>query len=66
MSQPSITVPFGSKTYAFLSECATCGKPYRHPDEGWRTAYTYSEKTKTGMWLIYCADCYDKLEKVGE
>ena len=64
MSQPHITVGYGHNTHAFLAECATCGKPY-HPDGHWRTAYTHSEKPDTVVWLLYCVDCFDKLEKVG-
>lgn len=64
MSKQYIPVAFGCKTMAFLSECATCGKPYIvMGEDGWRTVYAYDEKTRTGMWLLYCADCYAELPK---
>lgn len=68
MPSHHIPAPFGYKTYAFLSECATCGKPYISFDRraGWRTVFTCDEKTRTGMWLLYCPDCFRELEEVGE
>jgi len=70
MASNYIPAPFGYKTYAFLSECAACGKPYANrtfnPEDVWRTAYTCHEETHTGMWLLYCLDCYEELEVVGE
>lgn len=63
-----IPVPFGYKTFAFLSECATCGKSYISFDNRveWKTAYTCDKKTNTGMWLLYCPDCFKELKVVGE
>ena len=66
MSEQYIPVSFGCKTFAFLSECATCGKPYMSFDRRveWKTVFTCDEKTRTGMWLIYCPDCFKELEVV--
>ena len=46
-----LEIGYGHNTYAYLAECATCGKPY-HPDGNWRTAHTFNEERNIVMWLL--------------
>lgn len=60
-----LEIGYGHNTFAYLEGCAACGKPY-HPDEHWRTAYTATEENKMVVWLLYCEDCRENWEVVGE
>lgn len=60
-----IEIGYGHDTYAYLAECATCGKPY-HQDGNWRTAHTFNKERNIVIWLLYCEDCWENLAVVGE
>lgn len=56
-----IEAPFGGDTYALLSRCAECGKPYDGNDIGWTTTVTFVGSM--ACWLLFCMDCAKKLNK---
>lgn len=55
-----IEAPFGGDTYALLSRCAECGKPYDGNDSGWTTTVTFVGSM--ACWLLFCMDCARKRE----
>lgn len=57
-----VEVGYGHTTHCFLSQCNFCGKPY-DPRESWRTAHSFSEKTNSVMWLLFCEECWEEMEK---
>ena len=56
---PGIEARFGVTTFALLSKCAKCGKPYS-PMEEWTTAYTVVNEQNQVYWTIQCKECAEK------
>lgn len=57
-----VEVGYGHTTHCFLSQCNFCGKPY-DPRESWRTVYSFSEKRNGVVWLLFCEECWEEMEK---
>ena len=56
-----IEAPFGGDTYALLSRCAECGKPYDGNDIGWTTTVTFDGSM--ARWGLFCRDGGKKRNK---
>ena len=56
-----IEAQFGVNTYALLSRCVCCGKPYDDHDGGWTTTVTF--EGNMACWLLFCMNCKTKLER---
>ena len=59
-----INAYFGRDTYAFLSKCNFCGKPYA--DNGEFTASKGNRIDGADVWMLFCNECLKKMEEGGD
>ena len=56
-----LEIYFGRDTYAFLSKCTGCGKPYA--DTGEFTTAHGNRIDGADVWMLFCDECMEALRK---
>ena len=59
-----INAYFGRDTYAFLSKCNFCGKPYM--ENGEFTTLQGNRIDGADVWMLVCNECVRKIEEGGD
>ena len=62
-----ISAYFGRDTYAFLSKCNFCGKPYVDIcEDGEFTTLQGNRIDGADVWMLFCDECIEKMKEGGD